>query len=275
MRRWGLAAAVGLAVLWAACADPPEPSPEPVAGSAPAAVDTAAAGAAITLRRARAAHGSDVLDHATVSFSFRGTPFTVERDGGRFAYTRDWTDSTGSGRDVLTNDGLVRTVDGDEVPLDERAYRIAEEAVGSVVYFALLPYALADPAVQSRLAGADTLAGEPYRRVEVTFRQEGGGRDYQDRFLYWIHQDRATVDFLAYSYDDNGGGARFRQAVHPRTVGGVRFADYLNFSAEPLMPPLERLGRMWEADSLDLVSEIVLDDVQVVRGVARAAPGLE
>ena len=74
------------------------------------------------------------------------------------------------------------------------------------------------------------------------------------------------MDFLAYSYDDNGGGARFRQAVHPRTIGGVRFADYLNFSAEPLRPPLERLGSMWEADSLELLSEIDLDEVRVAAG---------
>lgn len=243
--------------------DEPRPGvlPEPEV-SAPAAHDTVAAA---ILQRTRTAHGSDLLDHATVEFSFRGTPFSAERDGGRFAYTRDWKDSTGTGRDVLTNDGLVRTVDGAEVAIDERTYRIAEEAVNSVVYFALLPHALADAAVQPQLVGADTLAGEPYHVVEVTFRQEGGGRDYQDRFLYWIHQDRDTMDFLAYSYEDNGGGARFRQAVNPRTVEGVRFADYLNFSAEPLRPPLERLGQMWEADSLDRLSVIALDSVSVAR----------
>lgn len=261
-------ALAGFVGLLAACGDPaPEASPEPSAETAPAPVSENTAPvdttAAAIIRRARAAHGSDVLDHATVRFGFRGDHFTVTRDSGMFAYTRAWSDSTGAVRDVLDNEGLSRTVNGEAVPFTERAYLIAEEDVNSVVYFALLPYALADSAVQPQLLGTDTLAGEPYHLVEVTFRQEGGGRDYQDRFLYWIHRERATVDYLAYSYEDSGGGARFRQAFNPRTVGGVRFADYRNYAAEPLKPPLEALGRMWEADSLALLSEIVLDDVRV------------
>lgn len=244
-----IGALAGLAVLLAGCGEP--------ADSAEAIV-----------QRARAAHGADVLDHATVTFRFRGDRFTVERDGGRFAYTRETTDSTGATvRDVLDNGGLARTVDGDTVALSERDYLIAEEAVNSVVYFALLPHPLADPAVQARRVGADTLQGEPYYLVEVTFEEEGGGRDYQDVFLYWVHQDRATMDFFAYSYEDSGGGARFREAVNPRLVSGVRFTDHLNFAADP-QRPLDELGRRWEAGALERVSEIVHEDVQVWPGRA-------
>ena len=235
---------VGLAVLLAGCGEP---------------TDSAEA----IIERARAAHGAGVLDHATVTFRFRGDRFVAERDGGRFAYARETTDSTGAAvRDVLDNDGLTRTVDGDTVALSERDYLIAEEAVNSVVYFALLPYPLADPAVQARRVGADTLRGEPYHLVEVTFEEEGGGRDYQDVFLYWVHRDRATVDFFAYSYEDSGGGARFREAVNPRTVGGVRFTDHLNFAADP-QRPLDGLGRQWEAGALERVSEVVHEGVRV------------
>lgn len=248
-------------LLIAACGEPAEGVREPVSFSDEPARDTAAVA---LLERARRTHGADVLDHAEVSFQFRGTPFIVRREGGRFAYARVRADSAGIVRDVLSNDGFTRTVAGVPVDLDERERLVAEEGVNSVVYFALLPYALSDPAVQPRLIGSDTLRGEPYHLVEVTFRREGGGRDYQDRFVYWIHRSRSTMDYLAYSYEVNGGGARFRQAVNPRTVGGVRFADYRNLSAEPLDPPLESMGRMFEADSLDLLSEIVLDSVRVV-----------
>ncbi len=232
----------------------------------PAAVDAATDTAAVAvIERARAAHGSDLLDAAEVTFSFRGVPFRIEREGGRFTYTRTWQDSTGSVRDVLDNDGVRRTVDGVPVALDEQAALPAEENVNSVVYFALLPHGLADAAVQPRYLGVDSLGGEVYDLVEVTFQQEGGGRDYQDRFLYWVHHEQDTVDYLAYSYEVNGGGARFRRAINARTVGGIHFADYENYSAEPLEPSLEALGRMWEADSLVLLSEIVLADVEVRR----------
>ena len=259
------AVAVLVAVLMLAACDEPAPHDPAALEAAPSpteAVPDTAAGA--VLERARRVHGADVLDRAEVTFRFRGTPFSVRRDGGRFAYARIGEDSAGVIRDVLDNDGFTRTVDGTPVSLGERERRAAEGALNSVVYFALLPYALADPAVQPRLVGADTLGGEPYHLVEVTFREEGGGRDYQDRFVYWIHQTRETMDYFAYSYEVNGGGARFRQAVNPRTVGGVRFADYRNYSAEPLEPRLEEFGRLLEGDSLALVSEIVLDRVRVV-----------
>lgn len=219
--------------------------------------------AVVIIERARQVHGADVLDRAEVAFVFRGTPFTVRRDGGRFAYARVMTDSAGSVRDVLDNDGFHRTRAGERVALGDDEAFAAEEALNSVVYFALLPYPLADPAVRPRLLGGDTLRKEPYHLVEVTFRQEGGGTDYQDRFLYWIHRDRSTVDYLAYSYEVNDGGVRFREAFNPRMVGGVRFADYRNYTPEPREAQLEALGRMFEADSLALVSEIVLDSVRV------------
>ena len=176
---------------------------------------------------------------------FRGDTLRVERNDGQFSYARTWTNEGRIVRDVLSNYGLSRIVDGEPLPLDEEEALAAEGAVNSVVYFALLPHALADPAVQPRYIGPDTLDAEPYRLVEVTFRPEDGGRDYQDRFLYWIHADRGTIDFLAYSYEVNGGGARFRRAFNPRVVEGMRFADYENYTAEPSAPPLESLGRLW------------------------------
>ena len=255
-----LAFAVGM--LLGACDEPervgPTPVQTPTVKQAP--VDSSAVA---IVERARRVHGADVLDHAAVAFTFRGARFTVERDDGRFVYSRTGANASPVVRDTLSNEGFGRTVDGVPVPLSERDRLAGEEVVNSVIYFALLPYALADEAVQLRLLGSDSLRSEPYDLVEVTFRPEGGGRDYQDRFLYWIHRDHSTVDYLAYSYVVSGGGARFREAYNPRTVGGVRFADYRNYSAEPLEPSLERMGRMFEADSLELLSEIVLEEVAV------------
>jgi len=260
-----LLAAVLAAGLLAACSEPASVDPAPSGREASAPRDSAAA----IIERARRTHGAGVLDYAEVSFRFRGTPFTVRREGGTFEYARVVADSAGVVRDVLDNEGFRRTEAGRPVALGPEEAAAAEGAVNSVVYFALLPYPLADPAVQPRLLAADTLGGEPYHRVEVTFQPEAGGRDHQDRFLYWIHRDRYTVDYLAYSYDVNDGGIRFREAFNPRAVGGVRFADYRNYAPETLEPALESLGRMYETDSLALVSEIVLDSVRVtpLRGV--------
>lgn len=221
--------------------------------------------AQVLVDRARAAHGMDRLDRAVVSFDFRTYRFTVTRADGRFSYARTYTDAAGRVREVLTNDALYREVNGRRVALGEAERRRVETGINSVVYFALLPYALNDPAVQKRYLGPATLEGAPYHEIEVTFRPEGGGRDWEDRFVYWIHRDRHTMDYLAYYFHTDGGGSRFRKAVNPRVVGGVRFADYLNFAAAPdtLGAAVETYDALLRRDGLRLVSEIVLENVQV------------
>ncbi|MEM9998421.1 MAG: DUF6503 family protein [Bacteroidota bacterium] len=222
-----------------------------------------------------AVHGGDVLDRARMGFVFRGTPFTLTRDGGRFAYERTRTDEDGQRiRDVFSNDGLRREIVGGEsngaaVSMDAREIRRTETAVNSVAYFSLLPYPLRDPAVVPRYLGQDVVAGEPYERVEVTFAQDGGGRDWQDRFVYWLHAEDRTMDYLAYSYElspgadgPNDTGHRFREAFNVRTINGVRVQDYHHYTADGLAQ-LDDYAVLVGTDGLRLVSEVVLDSVTV------------
>ncbi|MEL6769774.1 MAG: DUF6503 family protein [Bacteroidota bacterium] len=222
-----------------------------------------------------AVHGGDVLDRSRMRFVFRGTPFMLTRDGGRFAYERTRTDEAGqSVRDVLDNDGLRREMvggesNGIEVPMDAREVRRTETAVNSVAYFSLLPYPLRDPAVVPRYLGQDMIAGETYERVEVTFAQDGGGRDWQDRFVYWLHTETHTLDYLAYSYElspgangPNDTGHRFREAFNVRTINGVRVQDYHHYTADGLAH-LDDYAVLVGTDGLRLVSEVVLDSVTV------------
>lgn len=223
------------------------------------------------VQQARAAHGVDALEGATLSFSFRDTPFAL-RVGRRFAYTRTLTDSAGRRvEETVDNEGAHRRVDGQTVPLSpEEAARLTS-AVGSVAYFALLPAPLADPAVRVRSLGPDTLRGQPYTRVEVRFTEDGGGADWQDRYVYWIHAARHTVDFFAYTYalapgadGPNDTGTRFREAFGARDVGGFRVQDYRNYTA-PRGTPLEDHARLFEAGALTLVSEVRLENARLAR----------
>lgn len=217
--------------------------------------------------RAIEAHGSRHLRHAVVTFDFRGRHYTVTMDGGRYRYERTYTDTTGTAiHEGMTNDSLYRSVDGQRVELTASARRSLTSSLNSVVYFALLPLQLNDPAVQKRYLGTTTIEGEPYEEVEITFRQEGGGRDWEDRYVYWFHRERHTMDYLAYRFHVDDGGTRFRKAVNPRVVGGVRFADYLNYGfddPERLDGRIETFDDVYMRDELPFVSEIVLTDVQV------------
>ena len=254
-----LAAALALAL--AAC-DPPPERPQ---GDAQALA---------LLDRARTHHGSALLEEAEVSFRFRGTPYTARRDGGAFRYARTRTDSLGRTVDeVLTNDGVARRVDGAEVALTATEAEALAESIDSVVYFALLPRALSDPAVRARLLTPDRVGGEDYDRVEVTFAGDGADA-VEDRYVYWLRDD-GQIGAYAYSYRPTPGdtsrtetGTRFRVPIGGARVGGVLFQDWRNLTADSLRgvdAPIETFGDLHDAGRTFEVSEVVLDSVAVRR----------
>lgn len=234
-----------LALLTAACA--PQP-PDPLA----------------LIDQAIAVHGGDSLDGKIITFDFRGRQFRLTHDRGFFQYERLYTtDTTGLVREVLNNDGFRREIDGVVGSFDEDFMRRMETSVNSVAYFVLLPFKLADPAVMSTYLGEVVVEGEPYHKVEVRFQQEGGGRDYQDWFVYWFHQERHTMDYLSYYYYTDEEGARFRKAVNPRRISGILFTDHLNFKADTLGQAIERFDEVLAAGGLMPVSEVILDSLTV------------
>ena len=38
----------------------------------------------------------------------------------------------------------------------------------------------------------------------MTFKENGGGKDYQDEFRYWININNGQIDYLAYNYLTEG-----------------------------------------------------------------------
>lgn len=216
--------------------------------------------------QAIAAHGGDRLRHAVVEFDFRDKHFKITRNGGIYSYERTYTDSTGAVREVLNNNGIYREINGERVTLTEAETARLATPMNSVPYFALLPFNLNDPAVQKHYLGEVEIKDRPYYKIEVTFQQEGGGRDYEDRFIYWFHKDQHTMDYLAYDFHTGDGGTRFREAFNARTIGGVRFADYHNMISDSLPAPetaIERYDEFMKTGAVALLSDIILDNVTV------------
>ena len=215
--------------------------------------------AADIIRQAVAAHGGEHADRVKIGFDFREYHYTIILNGGMFQYERERPDSVGYIRDVLNNDGFYREIDGARVDLPEETAADYSFSLNAVSYFMLLPFKLTDDAVQLQYLSEETVKGEPYHKIEVTFRQEGGGRDYQDRFVYWFHRDRHTMDYFAYDYETGDSGTRFREAYNARTVGGIRFQDYLNFTSPVIAAPgdpIEQMDSLLDTQELDTVSVI-------------------
>ncbi len=202
-------------------------------------------------------------DRATIDFTFRDRCYVSKRDGGAFQYERITSDSTGVTHDVLSNNGFQRFRNDTLLTVADTMVTRYSNSVNSVLYFAQLPYGLNDAAVQKELLGEDTINGEPYFEIGVSFSEEGGGTDFEDTFVYWIHKERFTVDYLAYAYATDGGGIRFREAYNPRVVEGIRFVDYNNYKPASLDTELTQLDDLFEQGELSLLSKIETESVGV------------
>lgn len=213
--------------------------------------------------RSIAAHGGEQLQQSHLRFDFRKKHLEVNFENGRFRYESFLNDSIGQVHDVLTNEGFSREVNGQLLDLSEEDNIKYMNTLNSIVYFALLPYYLNDPAVNKRLLGITTIEGEPYYEIKITFDQEGGGTDYEDEFVYWIHQEDYTMDYLAYSFHVNDGGTRFREAYNVREIGGIRFADYINYESTVEDFALEDYEQLFQEGKVKELSRIELEQVEV------------
>lgn len=215
------------------------------------------------IRAGLEAHGGSAYENFVLEFDFRGRHYTAARNGGIFSYTREFSDSSGRVKDVLNNAGFTRYRNDVVVTLAPAKSDAFSRSVNSVIYFALLPFGLDDDAVIEEWVKETTIEGQPYDEVRVTFKRSGGGDDHQDEFLYWFHRDKHTMDYLAYSYETEGGGLRFRKAVNPRRAEGIRFQDYINYKPKYENAVLDEMRSMFGADSLEILSEINLENLTV------------
>ncbi|MBO0936178.1 hypothetical protein J2I47_06435 [Fibrella sp. HMF5335] len=208
------------------------------------------------------AHGGDAWQGKQIEFDFRNFHLVLLQQGGQFRYERTHPDSTGTIiREVLTNDGLTRSLNGQPQVLDTAQAGKYSRAVNSVAYFVLLPFKLRDPAVLADYVGEATVDGQLYDKVRVRFRAEGGGKDHGDVFCYWFNQKTHTMDYLAYSE----GGPRFRKAMNPQVVGGIRFQDYINYKGNPADTTASiRYDQQYMAKQLTELSRIENKNIRVL-----------
>lgn len=207
-------------------------------------------------------HGGDLYDQVMVTFDFRDRSYVARKDEGSFQYERIFTDSTGSYRDVLDNEGFRRELNSRTIDvIDTMAAKYAR-SVNSVIYFALLPDALDDDAVIAEYLGTKEIKGKTYDKIRVTFRQEGGGEDHQDVFIYWFGQENRDMDYLAYLYYTDGGGIRFREAYNPRVVNGLKFYDFINYQPRDTVI-LENIDDAYLNGELEELSRIELENIEV------------
>ncbi|MEO8933765.1 MAG: DUF6503 family protein, partial [Xanthomarina sp.] len=209
--------------------------------------------------------GGKLFDISNIAFDFRDKHYQAKRNHGDFSLERHFKDSIFSVKDVVDTNGFNRFVDNEPLELlDSMATKYAS-SVNSVHYFSVLPYGLNDDAVIKTFLGEELLKGKNYYKIEITFKEDGGGADYDDVFIYWIQKDTFKNDYLAYSFqeDEGGLGVRFREAYNERYIEGLRFVDYNNFKPKSNETLLKDVGSLYENNELELLSKIELKNITV------------
>ena len=208
-------------------------------------------------------HGGSLYGKSHISFDFRDRHYTSNRNGGLFQYTRKFEDSLGTIEDVLTNEGFHRTINQEPIDLESKKRDAYSNSVNSVHYFSQLPFGLNAPAVIKKYVAEENIKGNIYHKIQVTFKKEGGGEDFEDIFLYWINKESNTMDYLAYKYKTNGGGIRFREAIERLKVGGILFSNYINYKPESQEIDFLSIGELFNDGKLIEVSRIINENIEV------------
>ena len=207
-------------------------------------------------------HGLQDFGNNTFSLRFRDINYSYENKEGMYTYTRLQADSTGAELyDVLTNEGLKRYKEGNEIQLTDEKRAAFARSVNSVIYFFRLPYGLNDPAVIKKYKGEKDIKGKTYLEVQVTFKKENGGEDFDDIFLYWFDKEDQSLDYLAYLYHTDDGGIRFREAINQREVNGSIIQDYINFKPENKNIDINTIREIYNNGKLIELSRIINENV--------------
>jgi hypothetical protein len=200
--------------------------------------------------------GGNIIKSSTISFDFRNKHYTAIRNDGMYQYERRFTDSVRKIKDVLSNDGFKRFVNNELVEVADSMIPRYSSSVNSVHYFSVLPYGLNDTAVHKTYLEEVTIKEKKYHKIKVTFSEDGGGKDFEDVFVYWINSENSKTEYIAYSYLTDGRGMRFREAYNECYVNGIRFVDYKNYKPINKDADLFDLDRLFENNELKLLSKI-------------------
>ena len=244
-----------LLILWACQSKTGEQNPENPEQQAQAIIDLAIE-----------KQGGDLLSRSRISFDFRGRTYVSNRNGGSYTYERQFLDTLQNEvHDILSNEAFQRKIEGTVVALNSKDSSAYANSVNSVLYFAFLPYFLNDAAVKKAYLGEVNIKGQPYHKVKVGFEAAGGGKDFEDEYVYWFHKEKGSMDYLAYNYKVDGGGARFREAYNIRVIDGIRFADYINYKPNNKSMAVETFDELFEKGKMKELSRIDLENISVSR----------
>lgn len=166
-------------------------------------------------------------------------------------------------REVRSWDGVTTVLeDGEAMAVSPDDLQPYLDWAMARIYFCFLPYRLNDPGVYKQDLGLTTWEGRHLHRIKVTF-EPGSSTDASDEYMYWFDPETARLEYFAYTYDDNGGGLRFRRAINHRRLGGILFFDQENLGTEGADLSVDAIDAAYVRDQLRYVSTVRFENIKV------------
>ena len=211
-------------------------------------------------------HGGEIYRHSETELDLCSKSgcfdVTARLDGDRWAYTVSGKSGSSQLRVRSAHDALTVHRDGaEETVAAGKEQRFRDWAMARV-YFCFLPFRLNDPSVYKQDFGLVDWDGRRLHKVKVTF-EAGTSTDAGDQYMYWFDPETARLEHFAYSYDDNGGGIRFREAVRYRRVGGLLFFDQENHGIDGPGLSVDAIDAAYVRDAMRHVSTVRLEHIRV------------
>lgn len=206
------------------------------------------------------AHGGHLYDVAHYKFIFRDKTYEFKNSNKAFSYKMSFDKNGYKESYVLDNSVLTHSINNEPQLLTDKETVTYSNGLNSVIYFATLPHKLSDEAVNVIYEEAVIIKGNNYDVLMVSFNEENGGEDHDDKFCYWVNKTTHKIDYLAYSYNVGKGGVRFRSAYNRRVIDGITFQDYINYKA-PKGTGLKDLPQLFETSQLKELSKIETEHI--------------
>ncbi len=206
--------------------------------------------------------GGNLYSSCSISFTLRDIRYELENSTGSKILKRIVNNDSTTVLDVLKHNSFQRYINGNPVIVADSMATKYSNSINSVHYFAYLPYGLNDPAVNKKFLGETQIGDRQYYKVEVTFDEKDGGEDFDDIYIYWFNKETFKPDYLAYKFNVDGGGTRFREALNERIINGIRFVDYNNYKAAANIS-VYKLEALFKTGELQLLSKIRLENIEV------------
>lgn len=131
------------------------------------------------------------------------------------------------------------------------------------MYFVFLFYFLQDEVVQFEYYGMIYFGSQFYYELKVIFVEDGGGKDFEDEYVYWFFVENFQLNFLVYNFLVNGGGVCFWEVYNMCEVEGIFFQDYINYKFSEDCCDVFNFDLLFMVGVLDMLLCIELEVVKV------------